>query len=174
MNLSRLNASDFNSVYGLMQSSFPKDEIRSKEKQARLLDEEAYGLWGVKDGENLCGFFALWDFCDFIYIEHFAVAEHMRCSGFGGKMLDELIKKANKQIILEAELPENELASRRICFYTRHGFSQNVYPYIQPPMDEGLSPVPLCIMSSSGKIDKARFEKIKSTLYINVYKQPSV
>ena len=133
MNLSILNDADFDSVFDLMSSSFPKDEMRSREKQFLLLDKEEYQLWGVKDGNLLCGFFALWEFSDFIYIEHFAVAEHMRCSGFGGKMLDLLCSTAKKQIILESELPENELAVRRINFYIRHGFYKNGYPYIQPP-----------------------------------------
>ncbi len=172
MNLSILNDADFDSVFDLMSSSFPKDEMRSREKQFLLLDKEEYQLWGVKDGNLLCGFFALWEFSDFIYIEHFAVAEHMRCSGFGGKMLDLLCSTAKKQIILESELPENELAARRINFYIRHGFYKNGYPYIQPPMEEGRSPIPLCIMSFNGEIDKARFENIKSTLYKKVYNKP--
>lgn len=168
----RLSGTDFDSVYDLMRSSFPENEMRSRKKQKLLLSKKEYSLLGVKDENGLCGFFALWEFDDFIYIEHFAVKEHLRCSGFGGKMLDELCGNAKKQIILESELPENELAARRINFYVRHGFFRNEYSYIQPPMDEGLAPVPLCIMSQKNKIDKARFEKIKSTLYINVYNQP--
>ena len=88
-------------------------------------------------------------------------------SGFGGKMLDLLCSTAKKQIILESELPENELAARRINNYVRSGFEKNGYPYIQPPMEEGRSPIPLCIMSFNIERAPGRFRDFNSALSVS-------
>ncbi|MCG8399496.1 GNAT family N-acetyltransferase, partial [Bacillus atrophaeus] len=81
-------------------------------------------------------FLAVWEFAEFVFIEHFAVSEKARNSGIGGKMLEELARQKAGKVVLEVELPEDSLKKRRIGFYERHGFTFNEYPYIQPPMGE--------------------------------------
>ena len=45
--LEKLDRSDFEEVYRIMEQSFPADERRKKEGQQKLLDEEKYELLGV-------------------------------------------------------------------------------------------------------------------------------
>ena len=85
-------------------------------------------------------------------------------------MLQELVRKYQKQICLEVELPEDELTRRRIGFYERNGFVFNEYPYIQPPISKGKSPVPLRIMTYGSAITQDTFEEMKRVLYQRVYK----
>lgn len=66
---------------------------------------------------------ASWDFDDFVFLEHFAVDPARRSGGIGGQMLDAMLAHCGKRACLEAELPETELAARRIGFYERHGFT---------------------------------------------------
>lgn len=44
--LEKLDRSDFEEVYRIMEQSFPADERRKKEGQQKLLDEEKYELLG--------------------------------------------------------------------------------------------------------------------------------
>ena len=46
--LEKLDRSDFEEVYRIMEQSFPADERRKKEGQQKLLDEEKYELLGVR------------------------------------------------------------------------------------------------------------------------------
>ena len=116
------------------------------------------------------GFLAVWEFESFTYIEHFAVDPALRNSGTGSAMLQELVRKYQKQICLEVELPEDELTRRRIGFYERNGFVFNEYPYIQPPISKGKSPVPLRVMTYGKGITRQAFEEMRKVLYRRVYK----
>ena len=113
---------------------------------------------------------AVWEFESFTYIEHFAVDPALRNSGTGSAMLQELVRKYQKQICLEVELPEDELTRRRIGFYERNGFVFNEYPYIQPPISKGKSPVPLWVMTYGKGITRQAFEEMRKVLYRRVYK----
>lgn len=157
--------SDFPEIYRIMQASFPDDEYRPYDEQLALFQEPEYRIYYMP-----AGFLAVWEFKSFTYIEHFAVDPALRNSGIGSAMLQELVKKYQKPICLEVELPEDELTRRRIGFYERNGFVFNDYLYIQPPISKGKSPVPLRIMTYGGGITRETFENMKNVLYRRVYK----
>ena len=136
--LQRINETDFPEIYRIMQASFSDDEYRPYDEQLALFEEPEYRIYYMP-----AGFLAVWEFESFIYIEHFAVDPALRNSGTGSAMLQELVKQYQKPICLEVELPEDELTRRRIGFYERNGFVFNEYPYIQPPISKGKSPVGL-------------------------------
>ena len=71
----------------------------------------------------------------------------------------------------EVELPETEMARRRIGFYQRGGFVLNPYPYVQPPISAGRNPLPLAIMSAPRAIGPEEFEEFRRLVYTRVYKQ---
>lgn len=157
--------SDFSEIYRIMQASFSDDEYRPYDEQLALFEEPEYRIYYMP-----AGFLAVWEFESFIYIEHFAVDPALRNSGTGSAMLQELVKQYQKPICLEVELPEDELTRRRIGFYERNGFVFNEYPYIQPPISKGKSPVPLRIMTYGSAITQDTFEEMKRVLYQRVYK----
>ena len=163
--LQRINETNFPEIYRIMQASFSDDEYRPYDEQLALFEEPEYRIYYMP-----AGFLAVWEFESFIYIEHFAVDPALRNSGTGSAMLQELVRKYQKQICLEVELPEDELTRRRIGFYERNGFVFNEYPYIQPPISKGKSPVPLRIMTYGEAITRETFEAIKNVLYRSVYK----
>lgn len=170
--LQELNLSDFENVYALMDESFPPDEHRPCGEQKALLDDEAYRILVLPaPGGEVQGFFSLWEFDAFLYVEHFAVNPAFRNGGVGSKMLAELLETAGKPVCLEVELPETEMARRRIGFYQRNGFVLNPYPYIQPPISAGRNPLPLSIMSAPRAISQQEFEEFRRLVYTRVYKQ---
>ena len=176
--------SDFSEIYRIMQASFSDDEYRPYDAQLALFEKPEYRIYYMSAIEmervsnhstgnstmHAAGFLAVWEFESFTYIEHFAVDPVLRNSGTGSAMLQELVRKYQKQICLEVELPEDELTRRRIGFYERNGFVFNEYPYIQPPISKGKSPVPLRIMTYGSAITHDTFEEMKRVLYQRVYK----
>lgn len=167
--LERLDISDFDEMFDIMEKSFPADERRPKEEQEKLFNISNYKVYCVKE-KNVKAFMAAWEFDTFVFLEHFAVSPEYRNEGLGGRMLTALAAMCDKKICLEAEPPETDVASGRIHFYERNGFYLNEYPYIQPPISKGKKPVPLMIMTSGEKVSVQEFEEIKSTLYKEVYK----
>lgn len=163
--LQRINETNFPEIYRIMQASFSDDEYRPYDEQLALFEEPEYRIYYMP-----AGFLAVWEFESFIYIEHFAVDPALRNSGTGSAMLQELVKQYQKPICLEVEFPEDELTRRRIGFYERNGFVFNEYPYIQPPISKGKSPVPLRIMTYKSEITREEFQKMKEILYRRVYK----
>ena len=163
--LQRINETNFPEIYRIMQASFSDDEYRPYDEQLALFEEPEYRIYYMP-----AGFLAVWEFESFIYVEHFAVDPALRNSGTGSAMLQELVKQYQKPICLEVELPEDELTRRRIGFYERNGFVFNEYPYIQPPISKGKSPVPLRIMTYKSEITREEFQKMKEILYRRVYK----
>lgn len=165
----RLKKDDFDMVFGLMETSFPTSEHRTYSEQKALLDIPYYDIYIDKDENNLKMFIAVWEFETFRFIEHFAVNPDLRNGGIGSKALKEICGMSDKPVCLEAELPENELAKRRIGFYERNGFFKNDYPYVQPPITAGEPPVPLVVMTSR-KINEEDFIRIRDTLLSKVYR----
>lgn len=172
--LELLDKKDFDKVYAIMEASFPETEFRPMEEQYALFADPAYRIFTCRREGKIAGFFAVWDFPEVLYIEHFAVDGRLRGGGIGAAMIGELRALCDKAICLEVEPPENETAKRRIGFYERNGFFLNPYPYMQPPISAGRDAIPLLIMTGDGCIDKATFEKIKQLLYTRVYKYTGV
>ena len=168
--IERIHFNEFDKIYNIMEQSFPLTEFRPKEEQAKLFENKKYNVFGVKDEETLLSIVAVWNFDEFIFIEHLATNPEYRNSGFGSKILHEIIYSTNKFVCLEVEPPENDLSRRRIAFYERNGLFFNDYPYTQPSISKGRPPIPLFIMTSREKIDEITFNKIKNTLYKEVYK----
>lgn len=169
--MQRLEVKDFEQVYGLIEKSFPKDEYRIKEEQEALFFRKEYAVYGLMDEENrkLQAFISLWQFERFAFIEHFAVSPDYRNGGIGSRLLNKVLQQTGGMVCLEVELPDNELAARRIQFYCRNGFHFNEFPYLQPPISRGRNPIPLRIMTWDKPVSEDLFKEIKNTLYQKVY-----
>lgn len=173
--LERMRPEVFDQVFSIMERSFPADEYRTYEEQKELLLEPRYHIYVCmrRDPDCACveAFLSVWQFEDFTYIEHLASDPAIRGQGLGSAILQEAAAFFPKQICLEVEPPDTELAKRRIAFYQRNGFYLNSYPYIQPPISKGKRPLPLMIMTSGAGITEERFQELRTELYREVYKQ---
>ncbi len=160
---------DFDAFYRLLERSFPDSERRGREGQLALFNDPAYRVDAVYNSDTLQGFFALWEFDSFLFIEHFAVDPSVRGGGIGSEMLRTLLISTRKPVVLEVEPPEEDMARRRIGFYRRGGFILTDHPYLQPPMEPGKPTLPLRLMTSVPLSFEA-LEAIKNTLYARVYR----
>lgn len=158
---------DLAAARALYLSSFPVEERR----QWALIENPPHpgcpSLNGIYADGALKGLVTLWDIGTAIYIEHFAIHPLSRGHGLGSKALRHIALTAcGKPVVLEVE-PENssDEARRRIAFYRRNGFALSDYPYVQPPYDPSLAPVPMSLMSN-GDVD---FRHIARELHRRVY-----
>ena len=177
MQIERMRPEDFDAVFRLLSQSFPAGERRDAAGQLALLSDSAYRIDILRaPSGGVQALMASWDFDDFVFFEHFAVDPACRSGGIGGQMLDALLARAHKPACLEVELPETEMAARRIGFYERHGFAVNAdYPYFQPALVPGGSPLPMHLLTTGGARTAAELRAIETLLHTRVYdKTPTV
>lgn len=162
---------DFDNVYEIMEKSFPPDEYRSYQTQKDLLNNPNFKTYLFCDeDDNIKGFITVWQFNNFAFIEHLAVAPNCRNKGIGSKILDEIIKTLPFQICLEVELPNTQIAKRRIEFYKRNGFYLNSHPYTQPAYSKEKNEISMILMTTQRPINQTEFNNFKATIYKEVYK----
>ena len=169
----KLLRKDFDSVFQMIEASFPDDEYRTYKEQRALLDNSAYEIYVLpgSDDHTIKAFIAVWEFDSFAFVDHFAVDPNYRDQGIGSEFLRETVCMLGKMVCLEVEPPDNEIAARRIGFYERNNFFLNRYPYTLPPISAGRNPVPLLIMTYGRYISEMEFAEMKKELYARVYKQ---
>ncbi|AKQ47462.1 hypothetical protein TH63_03210 [Rufibacter radiotolerans] len=161
---------EFLLAWQLYEEAFPAEERRNLGQQKELLSHSHYRFMSVqKEGETV-GVVGLWEFTDFLFLEHLAMTPQQRGLGWGKQVLD-LLKDASPSpmMILEVEPPLTSLAQRRIGFYARSGFHLNAYPYRQPAYSPEKPWVPLQLMSFPGLLADEEYQKIKTLLYKTVY-----
>ncbi len=167
----QIQVSEFPKIYSIMAQSFPLDEYRGYAGQQALMNDPVYSIFAETDANGcVCAFIAIWDLEEFLFIEHLASLPQCRNMGLGSKLLQYVLEHHSKQACLEVELPDREIARRRIGFYERNGFHINPYDYCQPALSPNRSPVPLRIMTSGNTVDAETFSKIKDRLYRRVYR----
>lgn len=166
----KITVDDFESLYEVMEDSFPSIERRNYNGQKKLFNKDLYNVIGYKDDDNkVCAFLAFWEFKDFNFIEHFAVKNSLRGNGIGTKLFTNYLDNSSKMTILEVELPEDEISIKRIKYYEKMGMKLNHYDYLQPPLQPGKPLLPLKIMSYEKMITQDEFNDLKEGIYKTVY-----
>ena len=161
---------DFEQIQRLLELSFPVDERRSAQAQRLVFEDPRFRCLVLEDGDRILGFMTVWQFDGWAFAEHLTTDPSVRNQGFGSQILQAVITSVEGPLCLEVELPETDMAKRRIGFYQRNGFTLNEYPYIQPAYAPDQNPVPLLLMTTDGPIDPTQYEMIRDTLYREVYK----
>lgn len=158
-------------VKKIYENSFPLNERRAFEEVMDLLTDKRFYLFAVTFENEVVGMLSKWNFKTFIYIEHFAISAAFRGNGLGSFVLQKLIQEDSRQIVLEVELPEDEISLKRIKFYERIGFSICHESYIQPPYDKDKdkAALPMLIMARQDIHSIHEFRNIRKTLHQEVY-----
>ncbi|MCD8032015.1 MAG: GNAT family N-acetyltransferase [Bacteroides sp.] len=170
--LRRIRTSDetlYRFMEDLLVASFPIDEYRELPALREYTDHKKHFYNTVVLDENIpVGFITYWDLNDFFYIEHFAIDPARRNGGYGKQVLELLQQTLNKPIILEVELPTEEIARRRIAFYERQHFILWNNEYVQPPYRTGSKQIPMYVMVS-GRLSPEKFPAVQAAIYQEVY-----
>lgn len=167
-------------VEELMHASFPESERRDDILQRKntdfnskfstyLITEDNNSTEEVSKTETYIGFITLWNLDGFTYAEHLAISPKVRNKGYGAKIIEALLNMVEGTIVLEVELPEDELSKRRIGFYKRCGFKLCNKPYMQPPYRKDGESIPMHIMYTGKDNIDNEFNSIVKDIYLNVY-----
>ena len=169
MKLKKITLDEYDKFFALLESDFCLDERKTKANELKAFKESNFSPNFIYDGEIFVGYVCFWEFENFLFIEHLAISKEMRGTGVGSRFLKEFAENSNKPIILEVELPETEIAEKRIKFYERLGFVVNQFPYIQPAYQPESNPVDMFVMSYGSSLSKQNFDdythKIKKVVY---------
>ncbi len=155
----------------LYEQSFPIEERRDFAKLKDIYQNHLLELNLIKLNNELVGLLNYWDFNGFLYIEHLAVSPQYRNRNISSTILSQLNEKY-PLIILEVELPTDELSLRRIKFYQRNGFSIQPYKYYQPPYRKGENELEMHIMSNAkNTIKEHEYQDIIQEIRKKVYEK---
>lgn len=165
------NLDEINFSKNIYEKSFPIEERRDFSLVLDIYKTDSLSLNLIYDNETMVGILNYWDFNDFLYIEHLAVSEQYRNKKIASKVLEQL-NAQNKLIILEVELPTDELSRRRIGFYQRNSFSIQPFTYFQPPYRKGEERIKMHLMANTQlPINKTKYDEIVSLIEKKVYKK---
>ena len=154
----------------LMTEAFPPEEYRALAQLREYTDSKKHFYNNIVfDEDTPVGFITYWDFGKFCYAEHFAIDPARRNGGYGKQVLDLLCRQLQRPIVLEVEMPEEEMARRRIGFYQRQGFTLWQQPYRQPPYKHGDPYLPMRLMVYGDLDSEKAFDAIKQRIYREVY-----
>lgn len=155
----------------LLTGAFPTEEYRDLSDLRRNTDTLPQFINGVlTDGPTPVGICSYWPFERFTYVEHLATLPEVRGRGYGKQALDLLKQLRPLPIVLEAELPLTALASRRLHYYIRNGFTLWGDDYCQPPYRAGHDYLPMCLLVYAPwqPHDLTRAQAVR-TIYNEVY-----
>ena len=159
-----LSAADpyFDYCWALYEDAFPAVERRALPYHLETLECVDFRFELILCGGEPIGFFGWWELDSFRYVEHFATSPEVRGRGYGEAALREFVQESDKMVILEVELPAEEMARRRIGFYERLGFCTNPHPYAHPSYhDRNAAFVELMIMTYPAPITLAQLDAFK-------------
>ena len=163
------SAAEFEVTRNLYLSAFPPNERREFDELKKQIFNDECNVNLILAGEKVAGFVILWNFTDFIFLEHFAIEPGLRGLGIGENTLAEIMALYQKNIIFETEPPANEMARRRIGFYERNGFHLLERHYFQPSYD-GIKPeVELKLMSTNIDFPSETLDKYIQQIRKKVY-----
>ncbi len=135
-------------VYAIYSNSFPPHEQRSAEQLAVALENNKHHFRVYLMNDKVLAILVYWKMREYVYIEHFAVAEDQRGHGYGKNILQELFyEMAKYPLILEIDPITTDVSKKRCEFYTQLGFVINNCPHKHPAYQEGLEPHELIILS---------------------------
>ena len=157
---------DFELIY---EETFPPDERREWSQIIDLLNNPDFSFTGIYRQEQIIGFIIVWNLHEFSFIEHFAILESERGQGIGKHAIEKILSLISTLVILEVEIPESEIARKRIRFYEKLNFSICESEYFQPPYSIHKNKVKMLLMSYPKRIMDASFAHLKTKIYSSVY-----
>jgi hypothetical protein len=168
-----LEINQFEEFYRFLLEYFPYDEVKEYHHYYDLLKRSILNVEYEYDNgfQYIISYFELENM---VFIDYYAICKNNQGKGIGTKVLTSFIKKFNKPVYLEVELPDDEIKQRRIRFYQNIGFKLNQYEYIVPKKVSCTTDLNFYIMSYPQKIDKDKFQVLYKQIIEEVYQYKGV
>lgn len=146
LNTNKDNWEEFVKLY---LGAFPSDERRELRELINIQLIKDYSLFEISNNKRFVGFLELWEFKEFLFLEHIALFPEEQQKGYGTDVLEGILRNTVKPVILEAEPAIDSLSVRRIKFYAKSGFKVLNFDYTQPPYYPGKNSVPMLLLSNN-------------------------
>lgn len=159
----------FDKLMEIYNYSFPEFERRTLNDQIEVLKNKNYKCTIVCEDNILIGIILYWEFENYKYIEHLAINKDFRGQSYGSKILKDFCSD-NKIIILEIDLPIDEISIKRLNFYERLGFIMQEFDHIHPPYRKIYKGHKLKIMSFKRELLKKEYDKFNKFLEYEIMK----
>ena len=157
----------FGWAFKLYEISFPEHEQRLIKRQAALLENPLYHFEALTQAGQPAGLIAYWDFPQYTYIEHYAIAPELRGMSLGSLAIS-LFVQGRGLTILEIDPPLDTVSVRREGFYHRLGFKTNHFPHVHPAYRKHFQPHQLVIMSCPNELSELEYERFADNLKAQV------
>jgi len=167
--LTSANDVRFQFAWELYNEAFPKNERRELYLQIEILNNPKYHFEIILEEAVFVGFILWWQFEGIRFIEHLAIHHNLRNKAYGTKIVEQFTAQNEDLILLEVEIPDNEIKKRRIAFYERLGFKLNQYYYQQLPMQTKGEFVDMLIMSYPARINSSQLSYFKENFRKECY-----
>ncbi|MFD2999551.1 GNAT family N-acetyltransferase [Pontibacter toksunensis] len=160
-------------LQNLYEESFPAKERRHFQQLLTLLSEPDMYFFAVVAAKEVLGLCIYWQLEGFFFLEHLAIEPSHQGCGIGRQVMQWLLARTGKKLVLEVERQEDEQSIKRIQFYQRLlGFTlHSDFDYHQPPYQKGGQPVPLYLMTAEPVAEAAELERIASHIKHRVYER---
>lgn len=150
--------------------SFPEVERRDFSLVHDLvMNEPKFVIYALSRDDQYVGFITGWHFEGYTYAEHFAIDPAARNGGIGAEAMKQFLAFCGMPVVLEVEMPTDEMSKRRIGFYERLGFTLDNHVYHQPPYREGGEWLEMRLMTYGRFNLQESFEQVKKCLHTHVY-----
>ncbi len=154
----------------IYEEAFPVVEKRPIEQHIQLMEENlSFQFYAAMDNERVVGIVVLWKLSGFIYLDYLATSSDSRNKGYGKIIMRQLQDTFGEPIVLEVEIPDNELSERRVGFYTRLGFNLLDFPYFMPKYNNPKEQFPMLLMSFPDMIDQNTCRYVMNQIHTNAY-----
>ena len=164
-----MSVHDLEQIKDLYINSFPAHERREFYELVNQLSKPNFRIFRVAHISVIVGFISVWDFIDFTFVEHFAVSPKHRGLGLGTQVMNTLIGREEKPIVLEVEPPIDELSAKRVKFYSKFGFVILPQVYIQPSYSSNKPAVEMRLMPNYLAASAEWINQCINTITCNVY-----
>lgn len=158
-------------LLSLYVESFPPEERRTTSDLLRMLNDQEMYFSALLLEDEVAGFVVYWKFEHFLYLEHLAIYPSFRRKGVGEAVLKKLQQEGNP-VLLEVEIPEDEISTQRVSFYQHSGFNALPVYYHQPPYRKGETLVPMLLFSDHSDWDAQLLNNSVAQFQKRVYYHP--
>lgn len=169
LSFSSISLPDYPFIRSLYEYAFPVYERRKWEQLLSVLSLKNMQVMVAKQDDTSIGFAIYWQIHGWYFLEHLAVHPDYEGKGFGSEMMQWLLEQSGNQLLLETELPTDEVSTRRIRFYQKLGLQIAPFFYQQPPYRRGETTPAMHIMSAPIISKEAVFNQITIAIRQQVF-----
>ena len=154
----------FDEAMHLYSIGFPPFEQRTTEDHLAALTHDAFHCMAICEKDTFKGILFYWQVGECLYIEHLAISPELRGQNYGSRVLKAFCATPHT-VFLEIDPPVDEVAVRRLRFYTNLGFKLQDYVHIHPPFKKADTDYDLRILSFGKDLTQEDFDAYRTFLF---------